>query len=97
MRKPSGYWTKERCGEEAKKYNTRSEFREYASGALTTATKAGWLDEICGHMEGRFIWTHEKCKEEALKYTTRNEFRIGSSSAYIRSRKNKWLDEFFPK
>ena len=48
--KPSGYWTKERCTEEAKKYETRYAFQSQAQSAYHAARKFGWLDQICLHM-----------------------------------------------
>ena len=48
--KPSKYWIKERCGEEAKKYNSRIEFRNNSGGAYQTACRKGWIDEICQQM-----------------------------------------------
>ena len=93
-----GYWTKERCQEEALKYNTKEEFRKNCSAAYSKVYDNKWLDEICSHMieitKPRGYWTKEKCRIEALKYTTRTDFQNESSSAYIKSLKNKWLDEF---
>jgi len=53
--KPKGYWTLERCMEDARKYQTRGDWRraklsETASGYNTAANK-GWLDKCCRHME----------------------------------------------
>jgi len=42
-------WSKEKCQEEALKYNTKSEFKS-KSLAYSPAWKNGWLDEICSHM-----------------------------------------------
>jgi hypothetical protein len=51
-KKPNGYWKdKENCRKEALKYNNRNEFREKCGGAINSATKYGWLDEICKHMK----------------------------------------------
>lgn len=49
--KPHGYWTKERCFEEAKNYRTRKEFRRNCQAAVAAAERHGWLDEICSHMD----------------------------------------------
>jgi predicted GIY-YIG superfamily endonuclease len=49
-RKPSGYWTKERCGEVASLCNSRSEFRLKYISAYNNSWEFGWLDEICTHM-----------------------------------------------
>jgi hypothetical protein len=45
-RKPTGYWTKENCKEEAKKYKTRSKFRSGCNSAYVKSSKEGWMDEI---------------------------------------------------
>lgn len=51
MKKPNGYWTKERCKEKALEYTTKKEFREGCMSAYTYATVHKCLDEICEHME----------------------------------------------
>ena len=92
----SGYWTKEHCAEEAKKYSTRTQFQRMASGAWNAANKKGWLDEICSHMEIRWQrkWdTKEKCAKEAQKYTSRTDFQRYSSGAWNAANKHDWLDE----
>lgn len=48
----NGYWTKEKCREEALKFRTRNEFRKN-SNAYHTAHKKGWIEDICGHMPKR--------------------------------------------
>lgn len=45
-RKPKGYWTKERCQEEALKYESRSEFKKYSGSAYNIVKKNKWLDEL---------------------------------------------------
>ena len=47
--KKHGYWTKERCRIEAKKYNLRSVFQRKSVSAYTAAWKNNWLDEICNY------------------------------------------------
>lgn len=95
-RKPSGYWTKERCWEESKKYNSRSEFNNKATSAYQMALRNKWLDEICSHMEEIIkpsgFWTKKRCQSEADKYITRREFKE-NSLAYVRAQRNGWLDE----
>ena len=44
-RKPSGYWTYERCYEEAKKYETKTEFYKFSNGAYDRAKRKKWLDD----------------------------------------------------
>ena len=94
---PNGYWTKEKCQEEALKYKTRGEFQKKSKSAYSVTHINGWLDEICQHMTYKQLpngyWTKERCIEEALKYEMRNDFRINSKSAYLMTYKNGWLDE----
>jgi hypothetical protein len=49
--KPKNYWTKEKCIEEALKYNKRSHFWKNNLSAYYSARKNNWLDEICSHMK----------------------------------------------
>ncbi|KJG00100.1 hypothetical protein [Photobacterium angustum] len=49
--KPVGYWKRDTCEAEAKKYQTRNAFRKSSSGAYAAARKNGYLDEICEHMK----------------------------------------------
>lgn len=48
--KSVGYWTKERCRDEALKYNTRNEFIKSSNSAYVKASNEKWLSEICEHM-----------------------------------------------
>jgi predicted GIY-YIG superfamily endonuclease len=94
---PAGSWTKERCREEALKYNNLNDFKTSAGGAAAAAQRNGWIDEICSHMEIRDIkprgyWTKERCREEALKYNTRSSYIKGSPSGQVAGR-NGWMDE----
>lgn len=50
IKKPSNYWTFEKCKEAALKYNSRNDFRKKCRGSYHSATKNEWLDEICSHM-----------------------------------------------
>lgn len=89
------YWTKERCREAAKKYQTRTEFNRAEIGAYEAARKAGWLDEICIHMKTLWAqkWTDEKCRLEALKYSSKTLFKKQSSGAYAYALKHGLLNE----
>ena len=50
--KPIGYWTKERCEEESRKYKSRTEFKEKAGGAYEASRVNGLLDD--------YIWLENK-------------------------------------
>ena len=51
FRKPNGYWTKEKCKDEALKFTKRVDFENGSGGAYNFATKNKWMDEICSHMK----------------------------------------------
>ena len=97
MRKPKGYWTKEKCHEESLKFETRKEFALKSSTAYTKSMKNEWLDDICNHMIQKYkssgYWTKEKCHEESLKYTTKGEFKKYGKGSYSASIRNGWHDE----
>ncbi len=48
--KSPGYWTKERCINEAKKYKSRNNFRTNATYPYKVMTKNGWTEEVCAHI-----------------------------------------------
>ena len=90
------YWDKEKCKEEALKYNTRNEFRVKSGGAYNSARKQGWLNEICSHMlkhKRKIRLTKKVCELEALKYNTKKEFKEKSNSIYSCAVKNGWISE----
>jgi len=90
------HWSKDRCVEEAHKYQTRKDFQQQCHGAYAAAHRNKWLDEICSHMERpaahNKYWTIERCHEEAFKYTTRRDFQEGNSGAYNAARRMGILD-----
>ena len=95
-RKPSGYWTYERCKEEAKKYSGRNEFHKNCVSAYNNSFRNGWLDEFyCAKQLPKGYWTYEHCKEEAMKYETRSKFHKGCKSAYSVAWKKGWIDDWF--
>jgi hypothetical protein len=50
IKHPVGYWNKENCAEEAKKYKHRADFKHGNSSAYSSARVNSWLDEVCQHM-----------------------------------------------
>jgi len=87
-----GIWNKETCHQEAKKYNTRQEFKNKSVGAYTKALNSGWLNEYTWFSNGRVIWTKERCYEEAKKYKTIKDFKHGCISAYKKATLNNWIN-----
>jgi len=98
IHKPKGYWTKERCVEDASKYKTRSEWIKN-SGAYEIARVSGWLSECAGHMfikkqNPTGFWTKENCLKEALKYKTKSEWRKNGAGSYDTAlTKKNWYNE----
>jgi hypothetical protein len=93
--KPSGYWTKERCLKDAKKYNTKADWQRGNSSSHSTARKNKWFDECCEHMikpKQAGYWTKELCLIEAKKWGTISDWAKNSSSYKIAGRKG-WRDE----
>ena len=69
-KKPNGYWTYERCYEEAQKYESRGEYARGSHSAYNSANKNKWLDDYTWFKEKSKpaeYWTYEKCFEEAKK------------------------------
>lgn len=48
-RKPKGYWTLEKCKEDALDYTTRKEWQNKSSGYIS-ARRNNWIDICCNHM-----------------------------------------------
>jgi len=95
--KPYGYWTKEKCQEEALKYKTKSEFVKNSGSAYNVVYKNNWMRELCSHIKSNKkssgYWTKERCQEESLKCKTKTEFNKKYQGAYNSARKNCWFDE----
>jgi isopentenyldiphosphate isomerase len=53
LKKPNGYWTKEKCKDIAEKYITKTDFMKNDRKAYDTSYNKGWLNEICSHMKNK--------------------------------------------
>jgi predicted GIY-YIG superfamily endonuclease len=99
LSQPNGYWTFERCKEEALKYNNKTKFVTQSKGVYYSARNNGWVDQICSHMDyiikPKGYWTFERCKEEALKYDTRKDLLSTNKNVYSAILRNKWADMLF--
>jgi len=98
LTKRNGYWNKENCIEESKKYISLSDLYKNNMYLYKTLKKNGWFKYI-PHIKESFsykiikgYWTYERCKEEALKYQTKKDFRKNSNPAYLKSKRKKWLN-----
>ena len=95
MKKPNGYWTYNKCKDEALKYNTRWELGKNCPGAYNSIIKNKWQDDIFSHIKTKKLrnyWSEDECKKISLKYKTRKEFSIKSSRAYQLCLINNWIE-----
>lgn len=84
-KRPNGYWTKQRCKEEARKFSTVKEFKSSSDAAYSTALQKGWKAEICNHMvaaDRARQWALERCVSVARRYSTKMELRSSKPSVY---------------
>lgn len=51
---PKGYWTLERCMEDARRYGTRRDWHLGKSAGYYTARQKGWLEHCCAQMESGY-------------------------------------------
>ena len=95
-RQKPNYWNYETCYQEAKKYNSRNEFKKGCHSAYEVARKNGWLDNYTWFTEKKKCnyWNYETCYQEAQKYNSKSELYNGCQSAYDVARKNGWLDNY---
>jgi hypothetical protein len=50
INKPAGYWTKERCIEESRKFNSKFEWFKSSFGSYKAAKKNGWYEECVANI-----------------------------------------------
>ena len=87
-------WTKNAVFEEAKKYNSLSQFKYNNNSAYSAARLNGWLVEMHWFSRPKYIkWTKEAVFEEAKKYNKKYHFQIGCGTAYKVALKNGWIAE----
>lgn len=91
-----GYWTIEKCFEEATKYNHRSDFKKQSGRAYYVLCKNHLLDEACKHMAKKDTitkWTKENCIKAAQQCKTKSEFNLRFCGAMKISKKRGWYNE----
>lgn len=95
--KPKNYWTKEKLISDAKKYETRAEWRSSSPSAYVTAKSKKLLDECCKHMQNirkpGGYWTKNNVVKSAKKYQTIVSWSMAESAAYDASKRNGWYKE----
>jgi superfamily II DNA or RNA helicase len=92
-----GYWTKEKCTEEAKKYKTRVDFMQNSMVAYQKSRdEYNFLDEICKHMPPPLTkWNYDLALKTAKKYKSRNELKLAEQTCWQWIKRNKLDDIMF--
>lgn len=87
-------FTKNEILKKARRFNTRTEFKNGENGAYHSARKQGFLDEACAHMEvKRHNWTLKKLQDRAKNYTSLNDFMKKEKGAYLWAMRNGFREK----
>jgi hypothetical protein len=96
LKKPKGYWTKEKCENFSLKCNSLKEFEEKYNTSYISSRRYGWIKDITKHMEKpkpyNYKWSKEECEKEYLKYNNIKDFKKYSKYAYKTIINNHWLE-----
>ena len=94
---PKTYWILENCIEEAKKYETRTEWNKKSYTSYKIARKNNWMDVCTTHMiemqKPSGFWTLERCLDESKKYKTIVEWKNNDARSYQAAMTGKFLNE----
>ena len=96
MSKPCGYYTQEKCFEEASKYKTKKDFRAAVPSAYYAAQRHGWLKDYTWFIRPDMAqkWTKEACYNEAKKYKTIKDFRDNNENCFMSAWRKGWVREY---
>lgn len=95
-RNPMGYWTKEKCLEEALKYKTKSEWGSKSQTSYSVAHRKNWIEEFSSHMlkkNENGYWTKERCLQRASNFSKIYDWRKNDYNSYIASHKHGFYYE----
>lgn len=96
IKKPNGYWTKEKCIEEAAKYKTKVEWQKHGGSSFSIASSNKWIEDCCKHMveikKPNGYWNNSNVLIEAAKYENATQFSRKSNGAYSYAQQNGLLD-----
>ncbi len=97
LKKPNGYWTEDKCLQDARQYLARSEWEKNSPSAYQRALKSGWLKKCSAHMKRPKVhnkkWTEKEILNSAAKYSARSQWAARELGAYIAARRLGILDE----
>lgn len=88
-------WSKNKIINEAKKFNTRKEWRQNSIYSYNAARYYGFLNDI--KLTSHFVksvlktkWTKDKIIQSAKKYKTRKDWRLKDPKSYSRAKSKKF-------
>ena len=91
---PAGYWTKERCLEEAKRCVIYTKWLSESPNSYAAAIRDGYLDECLLYLSDLpNKWSKDSCLIEAVKYESISEWQKNSNGSLKSARRNGWLEE----
>jgi len=92
-----GYWTKEKCREDALRFNSKSAWKLESKHAYDKSRINGWLPELTAHMKPKKkpngYWIKEKIMEDAKRFDRPSDWERESPSAPVIAGRNGWLEE----
>lgn len=88
-------WTYETVIDEAKKYNSRTEWARNSSASYHLALMNGWVEEMTKHMKpvNYTRWNSDTVRSIAQKYDKKWDFQKYDGAAYQWAARNKILDD----
>jgi very-short-patch-repair endonuclease len=91
---PNKYWTKSLVFAEARKYQTRSEWKANSLASYKAALREKWLEEAASHMKVvKINWTLDSLKANAAPYPTRGKWKEAQPAAYKTAMTKCLLDQ----
>jgi hypothetical protein len=97
LKKTKGYWTIEKCIEDALKWPTKVDWMKSNPSAYKTASKNKWMDLCCSHMQAAKrssnYWTFETLLKDALNYSTRSEWKNSKTGGYKAAHRKNLIDK----
>lgn len=94
-RKPSGYWTLERCINSATQFKNRNEWDKGQSGAYCAAKRNGWLDTCLPLGDDKKppdYYTLDRCLELAMSFNTKSDWVKGHKISFNAANKKNWVE-----
>jgi hypothetical protein len=87
-RKPNGFYTKEICLADARKYNHARDWMKNSPSSFSSAYLNGWYRECVSHMSRKRKWSKEICIKIASLYLSKTEWYKNNRKSYTAAVRN---------